>query len=730
MTKKNFIQTIKSYNPQRLFTFSDINSFIEYDGKNIVGSIFDEDTSATLVPKLTYLKNPPKSINLFGPSVIANELENQSLSISGTNLLYPYNVSYKSESPSFKKSDNDTFIVQFKSPTQSLSSQTIIDKHSVPYAYITIDSGEVIFVESILYGRYWYLPITEQIDFDVVKSFDIEVFYKSQLFYADTYHVELDEYLDRFDSMNEFLKFPSDDSKAPLFDSIMPDLPFSVSGAKAEWYSSYGQHNSSPVFYVTDDDRKIIYGKGLVVFYGVIHERIDIANFKAGEIDSYKTTIVDVGNIKVSSYNTGKKLYIDIEYNLVNSMNVSRRIYEIKYDTGYTLAITQESVQITNKPAKRIRFYLNGKSLFVTDSTDTINFTSSDIMIGIQQDNIRSIAKVDGYFNFWQTMMLIYNNNGMTTFIDNVCVIDKVLSEREIYLLYIRTMTYKQLLLSFNPYFHIEFNEPKSSYTNLYDTEMIDVHDFEVTSKTISSEVYDIGVNFAGRGSLLHKYKNTNQTSTTSLINFNTSFSLVFWFNTSTRNFLLYSERNKSNPKNGLSIFVEDGYITYHHENVKHRTTCFVADDKFRMLCIAYNGTSLETFVPGEHTSKYNVILQSNNIFPRYVTLLNDKSTFSDVNITLSAFTVFSNALSSLQFNDLYNENITYSITGRVLFSNLPAYSQVRIIDHATGELVDVKYTDSKGDFKYTSIYRNALDIVTMNNGRLQVIGTLKSTTR
>jgi len=745
MIKKNYIQTIDSHNPQRLFTFSDISSFIAYDGVDIKGAIFDENTNAILTPVLTYLRDAPKEINLFGPSVIANEITNQSLAISGAIADFPYNVAYTSKAPTTEATPDSSFSVQFEIPDQTMNNETTIERYSTPTGKIITDTNTTVIVESVLHGDYWYLPIVDEVEWGGVKSFTLEVRYKSELIHFDEYYIEMAEFIDRFDDPADVFNLLTNTKLMPVFGSVMPTLPNKASGPIGDFKWAYGNVNNDAV-YMIDVSRanelgvienvKVIYGEGDLVFYGTIKERIDILEYSTTTLgknsNSNKTTdIAHCDSFKVSTY-YDDGLWLLISHTYPDSDNLSYSDYVrkilIEVDTSYTLVSTSEQYSTNGN----IKWYLNGEMIFTTSTNGTNTFTNSDIRIG-SDDSIKTVPSDSNLVKNWEKLYLIYYHNSVTVFIDNVSVIPTALSARDVYIMYIRTMTYRQLLLTFNPRFHTVFDKPQTSYRNDYGSnhgsDRFDVKNFDVNSVDVDSEVYTVGTRFTGSGSLIHKNSYSNYTDTTSLINFNSSFSIVVWMKTETRNFLLFSERDKSGREDGLSVFVEGGYITHMFGDRKHKTDCFVSDGSFKMLGISYDGTSIQTFVPLEHDSTYPAAL-SNGISPRYVTLLNDKGIDTHVDIVLCAFTTFGRVLNSQQFTDLYNESIDFSVVGTVLYENLPAYSEVRIIEHSTGELLDVQQTDIEGRFKYTSIYKNDIDIVTLNNGRLQVIGTIQSTTR
>lgn len=748
MTKKNYIQTVKSFNPQRLFTFSSVNSFINYDGRELIGAVFDENTSAMLTPTLTYLQDPPKEINLFGPSVIENEKENQSLAISGASKVAPYNVSYSSISPATDDYVSSSFSVQFEVPQQTLNNETVIEEYTTPTATITTDTGDTFQVESVLYADYWYTPI-EPSSLANATSFTVSMSYKNRVFHTAEYVLENHEtFRERYKpSFNDMYKNPTDRTKLPVYNVDMPQLPNTAS-TPGSFIWAYGLDEAKPVYMInetiikdvdgvpTSVNQDVLYSKGTIVLYGKILEKIDITKYSTntrggGNTNSKMTDVIAVGKLRFSIFYNNNILQL-----MLTNLGTTKegweanamRAYNISTNTGYTLTVTHR-LSAVNDRIYITKCYLNGKIIYDGDMYTERSYMNSDIRIG-SLDTIRTTTFDTNVYNFWRSAYLTYHHNNVTVFIDNVAVFDHEISARDVYLMYIRTMTYTQLLLSFKPYAHLIFDKPVPKYNNQFGSDRLEVNNFNTSAVNIDSEVYSAGTRFRGRGSLLHKNQSTNNSDTTSLINFNSSFSIVTWLSTTTRNFLLFSERNKSNYESGLSIFVEDGYITYMYGDTKYRTTCFISDGKFRMLCMSYDGQNIKTFIPQEHSSTKAASLSNNSMYPRYVTLLNDKGISADVDVTLCAFTVFNMALDTQQFTDLYNESIDFSVVGTVLYKNLPVYATVRIIEHSTGKLLDTQYTDGQGMFKYTSIYKNDIDLITLNNGRIQVLGTLQSTTR
>ena len=747
MTKKNYIQTVKSFNPQRLFTFSSVNSFINYDGRELIGAIFDENTSAILTPTLSYLQSPPKEINLFGPSVIENEKENQSLAISGASKLTPYNISYHSLAPTDDVYTTSSFSVQFEIPKQTLNNETVIEEYSTPTATVTTNNGDTFNVESILYADYWYATIDPDILGDAT-AFTVSLSYKNRVFHTDNYVLEdHDTFRARYKpTFNDMYIKPTID-KLPVFNVNMPQLP-NTATTPGTFIWAYGLDDIKPVYMINENiikdvdgvptnvNQNVLYKKNTIVLYGKILEKIDIKRYStnengAGTRNSKMTDVIAVDKLRFSVFynnNTLQLLMTNIGTTKNGQEANAMQAFNISTDISYTLTVTH-SLSSVNDRIYITKCYLNGKLIFTVDTYTERSYMNSDIRIGSVDTIVTSTFFTDIY-NFWHSAYLSYTHNNVTVFIDNVAVFENEISARDVYLMYIRTMTYKQLLLSFGPYHHLVFDTPVQKYLNEFGSDRFEVSNFNTSAVNIDSEVYSVGTRFKGEGALLHKYQTTNNSDTTSLINFNSPFSIVTWISTSTRNFLLFSERNKSNYESGLSIFIEDGYVTYMYGETKYRTTCFIADGKFKMLCMSYDGANIKTYIPQEHTSTKAATLSNGGMYPRYVTLLNDKGIHADVDVTLCAFTVFNMALDTQQFTDLYNESIDFSVVGTVLYKNLPAYATVRIIEHSTGKLLDTQYTDGQGMFKYTSIYKNDIDLITLNNGRIQALGTLQSTTR
>ena len=741
MTKKNYIQTVKSFNPQRLFTFSSVNSFINYDGRELIGAVFDENTSAMLTPTLTYLKSPPKEINLFGPSVIENEKENQSLAISGASALTPYNVCYDSQSPTTLEHTDSTVSVQFRVPTQILNNVTVINEYTTPKAVITTNKNKTFTKDATLLADQWFLGI-EQAELDGAETFTVSMSYKNRVFHNDEYYLETPtKFKSRFKTNpNDIYNLPVEPHKIPEYNLIMPELPNSAT-TPANFSWGYGLEGNRPIYmldeinHVENSRNNILYSSGPVMLYGKINERVDIGSYSTvanGNRINKMTDIISINeqlSFRIIFNKNSASLILDNKGVTLDGWDVSNDLtFDIQTDTNYTLVVTHKKSEIDVLQYDTI-CYLNGKQIYKGGLYANKSFAESDIRIGTK-DSIMTTTASASISGFWRSTDLIYSHNSITTFIDNLVVYPSQLSARDIYLMYIRTMTYTQLLLSFKPYAHLIFDKPVPKYNNQFGSDRLEVNNFNTSAVNIDSEVYNAGTRFRGRGSLLHKNQSTNNSDTTSLINFNSSFSIVTWLSTTTRNFLLFSERNKSNYESGLSIFVEDGYITYMYGDTKYRTTCFISDGKFRMLCMSYDGQNIKTFIPQEHSSTKAASLSNSSMYPRYVTLLNDKGISADVDVTLCAFTVFNMALDTQQFTDLYNESIDFSVVGTVMYKNLPAYATVRIIEHSTGKLLDTQYTDGQGMFKYTSIYKNDIDLITLNNGRIQVLGTLQSTTR
>lgn len=727
MIKKNYIQTILSNNPQRFFTFAPKTNFVKYNGESISGGFYDEYSGSVLTPHFTMLIKNPKEIYLNGPSVIENEPNNQSLNVGGGDINDPYNLYFISNDTQDSELGS-SISFNFNVPKQDTNKIITITDYVKPYAIIEdFDTKEKITVIGMMYGSYFYIPIKDHIK-DII-SFNIKIYYMGYL-YHDAYY-EIDD--TQFFKNNNIDYYKFSEGNEPLFDTKF-SLTESNNDNSLEFMGVYSKRLVNSQFkkvpYI--ENKTIVDGVNAIkfhtlynkdsVFYGKFNDIVRVNSFNTKVLDIYST--VKLVKINGWTFEIRREKYNTLVFDVYS-------VYDNFYVKGIELYITENTNYFFTmvKWDNIATFYLNGE--FKGQTTGKLSpksLVSSQLQLGEPSYFSMRYNYVEPNFND----ELIYNSNNNVTFIDNVAIYNKVLDSDTIFLMYIRTLTYKSLIYYFNPIFYIEFTKPLKQFNNVYGSDKLVVNNFTTNSVNTKNDLFSIGINFKGMGSLLHKNNSDNYSQTTSLINLSNDFSIMFGL-VCNSDCLLYSERNKSNPLYGLSVFVKYGYLFLEFGGNVLQTKCLVKTNSFQIFCISYNSIKkeLSIFNNKNFNETYkNIIIYNNNEFPTYATLFNDKIINDYVDVTLVFLGIYNRFLEYTLFNIINTQRIEFTLEGTILHRNLPANAIVRLIDHYSGELLDTVKTDKNGEFTYTNIYKQEYDIIILNNNKINVNGILESNTR
>lgn len=724
---KNYLQTINDLNPNRLFTFGNYSNFLNYNGKDITGAIFDEINGELLNPVFLPLNGSPEKIAIFSPSVINNEVSNQGLIIGSNDIDNPYGIRFESDNAGTVTYGESSLSFQFRVPTQYNNGFIRIkdfERVVATVTYTNLGGEEVTTLKAcVLYGRRWFIQMWGLRPLKNTWLY-VSVSYKNEILYTDEFMMNSDTYITTEippESVPDFstavLKETIGDGKPSYFGCYTNNYV----GGKRILYGTYTITDIN-----TTEDINILSEKnGDLIIYGEYNEPITIRGFdRVNDTSISQDSIVDlitIGNMRI--YISGLYLY-------AGSLNT-----KIDYNKNYNVTLTLSNKNtVSGAPVSTLKMYLddimvsstnlqmvNGVFVYHAFSTAPLKLGKLPVIRG--KNNFYVGDSVDTYFE----------RDNTSCYIDNIATYDTILSPVIIHKLYIRTLTYRQLLLENKVTYYTEFDKLKSSYVSFNNSKEFIVHGMETKVASLSGEIYPVGVNFKGNGNLKVKNESSYNDSST-LLNYGGSFSIVIWIKTTSKDFVLFSEREKQHPNNGFSIMVDNGgRLLYEYGKQSYNSNCIVSDGRYKMVCISYNATTNEiiTYIPLEYKD-VGLLTPLINSFSthRYITMFSDNNKIENIDVSLGALGFFDGVINTSFFDDMFTENISFSVTGYVAYKNLPTNAVVRVIRHDTGDLIDTLHTDSNGAFTYSSIYRNDVDLIIFGeDGYVQCLGTITAET-
>lgn len=722
----NYLQTINSLNPNRLFTFGNYTNFISYNGRDISGSIFDDISGALMTPTFLPLMKSPDTIRLFSPSVTNNEISNQGLVIGSNDIDNPYGINFKCNGTT-NNGNNSSLSFQIRVPQQRNNGAiriTDLDRVSATITYTDKKTGDILtaYRECTIYGKRWFIQFVG-IRPLLGTVLDVSFSYKNQVIHTDTIVMNSKLYINT--------EIPPE--TVPLFSTEM--LTDKIGDGKPSYFGGYMnnfRNNQRLLFGVYDyldeitgeTSKMLPENGGELVFHGEYNEPINARSYQIlKNLPNAGTNNIEVMRLSdIRIHTIGNRLYV---YNLSTP---------IEYNKNYNVVITVESFADNDgKINIMLFFYLNNVLIGNTNLNKVDNFRyssldSSTIEIGTKP-NIR------GKENFYDdtTRDVYFERDTGSCYIDNISTFQYVLSPESIHKLYIRGLTYRELLLENPVTYYTEFDNLKKSYISFNNSKEFISYNMERKSVSFNNEIYPTGVNFKGNGNL--KLKNeSSYNSSANMINFNNSFSIVMWIKTTSKDFVLYSEREKQHPSNGFSIIVDKGgRITYQYGKQSYNSNCIINDGRFKMLCISYNASTYEliTYIPSEYRDS-GILTPLNNAIGthRYITMFSDNNKIENVDVSLGALGFFGSFIKPDFYDDLFREKVDFSVSGYVAFKNLPTNAIIRVLNHDSGKLITELKTDKDGAFRFDSIYKNDVDLIVHgDDGYVQCLGTITAET-
>lgn len=722
----NYLQTINSLNPNRLFTFGNYTNFISYNGRDISGSIFDDISGALMTPTFLPLMKSPDTIRLFSPSVINNEISNQGLVIGSNDIDNPYGINFKCNGTVNNLNDS-SLTFQIRVPQQKNNGTvriTDLDRVSATITYTNKEDSEILtaYRECTIYGKRWFIQFVG-IRPLLGTVLNVSFSYKNQVIHTDTIVMNSKLYINT--------EIPPE--TVPLFSTEM--LTHKIGDGKPSYFGGYMnnfRNNQRLLFGVYDyfdgntgeTSKMLPENGGELVFHGEYNEPITARGYEVvrnlPNSDTNNIEVMRIGDIRIRVL--GGNLYID---DLRTTISIGK---------NYNVTLTLKSfVNDDGLADSTLSFYLNNRFIGSTRFNNSNDFKhkpldSSTIEIGTKP-NIR------GKESFYGDMSrdVYFERDSGSCYIDNIATYSYIISPESIHKLYIRGLTYRELLLENPVTYYTEFDNLKPSYISFNNSKEFISYNMERKSVSFNNEIYPTGVNFKGNGNL--KLKNeSSYNSSANMINFNNSFSIVMWIKTTSKDFVLYSEREKQHPSNGFSIIVDKGgRITYQYGKQSYNSNCIINDGRFKMLCISYNASTYEliTYIPSEYKDS-GILTPLNNAIGthRYITMFSDNNKIENVDVSLGALGFFSSFIKPDFYDDLFREKVDFSVSGYVAFKNLPTNAIIRVLNHDSGKLITELKTDKDGAFRFDSIYKNDVDLIVHgDDGYVQCLGTITAET-
>lgn len=689
----DYNRKILNLNPIEHYNVESINTYLYYDTdtSNVFGGIFNEiDSNDVLSPVLTTVIQKPINIDFFGKSVTSNEKYNNSLLIGNINERL-YNIYYNSTKP-VRQMSSSNLSFQFSIPNQQIPDLVKL----VDYDDIQVYDNGVLLGSVSLNGNTW--TFTDDRPFTLGESRLYELKYRSTPI-EDSVNLTASN----TSSLIGYSQLQID--RTP--DAIVIGQQITIENI------TYIENGTR---YNIDKSIGVVKKNSILTLEGYYRKPISVTSVEyVKAFVEQRTTL-----IQIDDFNVDVGIDFDGEPKIYFSQLNFQMFYNLEYEKNYNISINQT---YTNK-ILYYNIHINGVYIGVPFSVvykTPINKTFSNY----------SRMYVSNRFDI---LTYQYNNyltgNRLIVYVDNISIFNKVLSINDIVSLHKSTLEYFDVIKFSDPTHDFVFddvfsnvksrvssvqlyaknsNTDSSLYRSLYNGQ----------SKSEFNEIYPYSVEF----------KNTQLHSTSRLINMNTNFSIIIWFKTNTLNTILLSQSDYAKPYYGLSIHIENGFIVYWSGGIKYSTDFYVSNGQTTMLCVIRDGNSVRTYSPLKHDSTKQILTISNT-FINQTNILHEPNNHDDSVVSLAALTIFDKKLDTFDIDELFKENNKFTVDGVVLLRNVPVNTKVRVIDHFTGELLDVVYTDFNGYFRWDNIFKRSVDLLIYHEGRIQMIGQIITQSR
>lgn len=705
---KNYLQTIRSYKPKLLFTFTDNNSYVIFNGEKVLGSFMDEINFEELVPKYFFIL-PPKKIEFFGNSVTDNEISNKSL-VCGVNTLNGiYQAKYVYNAPQTNtKYDATSLSLQFRVESNNGSNFKIQFESS--YIIISINNDETKYrFSSYIKNGYWvaevnirYLPKLK--DGDILK-YSLHRIQNDDIIKSGQYTV------------SKTYKKTVNDIHLSEFKNLLTVADISVDKEFND--TSIGFNNVfftyDNNYYEGDERQKIPVLENIndkLFFWGVYHEKLKLVY-----VENSNEYVNGISNTNTIFRNSSCSVGITS-----TSKNSARLLIN-----GFNRDNFNESYDIDIAKNKNYNLTISGNQVYLNNK----------LVAGITgSHNLLSSFSFGWDYTFASTREYIYINTDTIVYLDNIAIFDRKLSFNEIESAYLSSLSYLSLIDLLAPTFKVDFPYYKKYYNNERNSNHR-IESYKLTQQQVTGDkYYPSGINFKGTGNLNFDYHSrpsyTNYVF--NLVNYDESFTLLFVFKTISNNFILFSEVDKFNPGYGFHIKVIDGVINYFYNGSYLTTNVKVNTGNIEYLSIKFDKirNKLYTILLGRNVkNELKLYLNRNNLGAyRYVTMINDKGYYNDVDITLYNFMYFDYIIDDLYMDNVIQNNVTFTAEAIINRKNLPANATVRILDYNTGELLDTHYTDHNGTFKYVSGFKNTIKLLIISGNDYITVAPIETETR
>lgn len=698
---KSYRNTIREYAPKEYYAFESVNSFLYYDGDSTVGGIFSETSEHVLSPNYFYLFHKPKDINFFARSITGNEFSNQSLQLGNRdeNIYSLYYTRFKNTLTQTPKST-----ITFQVSCDSMSIPEVITVEE--YNSIQVYDGNVKIADAVVNGNTFSFTDNRPFLKDTVRDYR---FYLNN----DQPKVVYDAiYLQAYDRSEK------ETVRTTYTDLVIDKSPeyLQSTGKIIELVNAYYIENDVKI--AIDHASGIVEADKTIILEGYYRMPLDITGIKKVGVNNVSDVILSLGPLVVMvnhmrSNNGNISKTINIKHN-TNSM----ALFDLVPGTNYNVVITCEifSRIETSTTSFTYNVYVNGQliaSPVYVLQYDPYNINDYTTLILGQPYNVVR------FNNMYSILTAIRE----PIYIDNIAIFDRLLTANEILTLHYRSITYENVM-KYNGIYH-DFRFDKLS--NIYSSPTgFLLQNSMKEQNVVSNGTFKKGVRFTGRGALVKTNYLINNTNSR-LVNLDSDFTLVFWIQTPDKNFNLFNIRDKASPYNGLTISIINGYVCYEIGPNKYSTNCYISNNNVTMLCIRKTGRTINTYVPLKHDTSFvsqSTITTSGT--PNYTSILGDMNAQSNKDVTLYALQVFPRLLNKFDVDALFRENVMFKANGYVNFRNLPILTEVRIIDHYSGKLIDKVYTDNTGSFEYSNNTKIDIDIIIPSTtGNMQVIGPI-----
>lgn len=347
-----------------------------------------------------------------------------------------------------------------------------------------------------------------------------------------------------------------------------------------------------------------------------------------------------------------------------------------------------------------------------------------------------NFANVDDYELAYINVARVFLNLIPTAVaLDNIAIFDKTLTDTEIKKVFLSGLTNEKILKNMGIQRYYTCEDLKYYYKYLDSNDITRTGWYFEIPDSIHYKMPDIEYNstytlyysgflkpedethFKIKKSL-YSAKDSILRSRSNFLNYDTTFTLLFWFKTTqTDRGILISSVTRDYPFGGTYLEIDNGFITINIGDTQQVTSIRYNDNDFHRIVIQSNTTVIKVFI-GNEVFEFNksAINNYNNAYFTGLFFTNDLIGNFGLECNISEIQYFNTYIDQYYLDVLQTNTLLFSASGHVYFNNLPSQSTVRIYNHNTGELLSQSKSDVDGAFLYEDQYIRSIDVVVISD--------------